>query len=69
MPLNEIVNLSMEDKENFNRAAEQPKKEVKNELKSLEKDEPLLKENPRRFVILPIQVSPSVGPPEGRLVG
>ena len=26
-----------------------------NNLKALEKDEPLLKENPRRFVILPIQ--------------
>jgi len=31
------------------------KPEVSNALKALEKDEPLLKENPRRFVILPIQ--------------
>jgi len=31
------------------------KPEISNALKALEKDEPLLKENPRRFVILPIQ--------------
>jgi hypothetical protein len=30
--------------------------QVSQELKALEVDEPLLKENPRRFVILPIQV-------------
>lgn len=53
MPLAEISNLTISNKEN----AEVQKKVEKQAVvpkKDLE-DEPLLRENPRRFVILPIQ--------------
>merc|ERR1712203_958433 len=71
MPLQEIGNLALyaDNKENLvegkkggsgNLKQRVPSGEPnvlrsKNSLKDLEKDEPLLKENPRRFVILPIQ--------------
>ena len=66
MPLIEISNMKIsENKENS--STDSPFKHGKkssplkklnpitNTLKALEKEEPLLKENPRRFVILPIQ--------------
>jgi len=70
MPLSEINNLNMSDnKENSSSLNKIPAQTTKfptkksaavnkmsQELKALEVDEPLLKENPRRFVILPIQV-------------
>ena len=67
MPLSEIGNLSIdENKENgistlpvkTGKAMSPIKKKPSNksrDLKALEAEEPLLKENPRRFVILPIQ--------------
>ena len=71
MPLQEISTLSLmaDNKENILANKKIPVAHLKeslpsgdadrfkpeNNLKSLEKDEPLLKENPRRFVILPIQ--------------
>jgi len=68
MPFNEISNLNaVYDKENqparldllvrskVNFAGGDAKRVHHDELKELEKAEPLLKENPRRFVILPIQ--------------
>ena len=71
MPLQEIGNLSLyaDNKENAINGKIEPVAHLKtrvpsgepnllkpkNSLKDLEKDEPLLKENPRRFVILPIQ--------------
>ena len=71
MPLQEISTLSLmaDNKENILSNKKIPVAHLKeplpsgdadrfkpeNNLKSLEKDEPLLKENPRRFVILPIQ--------------
>ena len=71
MPLQEISTLSLmaDNKENVLANKKIPAAHLKeplpsgdadrfkpeNNLKSLEKDEPLLKENPRRFVILPIQ--------------
>merc|ERR1719423_572333 len=59
MTLTDIANLTLDNKENKVKAAA-PKPLVKaatkvNPLKEAEKDEPLLKENPSRFVILPIQ--------------
>merc|ERR1712087_509762 len=57
MPLGEIQNLSLNEKENAG-VRKTPKKEIKkdtNEIKKSEVEEPLLAENPRRFVILPIQ--------------
>ena len=59
MPLAEISNLSLTNKEND--SSSPTKKSVKSPVKAVTKvtrgveDEPLLKENPRRFVILPIQ--------------
>ena len=71
MPLQEIANLCLlaDNKENIVKNGVEPKAHLKqrlpsgdpnrlkseNNLRALEKDEPLLKENPRRFVILPIQ--------------
>ena len=71
MPLQEVGNLSLyaDNKENLINGMKEPITSLKqripsgnpsqlkpdNNLKALEKDEPLLKENPRRFVILPIQ--------------
>jgi len=67
MPLQDISNrTSVYDKENHslnryyssnkvNFASGDGKNIVDFQLKQLEKDEPLLKENPRRFVVLPIQ--------------
>ena len=70
MPLGEIINLHVsENKENASTTIKSPVKNTVNKtptkksavnkvsqgLKALEVDEPLLKENPRRFVILPIQ--------------
>ena len=71
MPLQEIGNLSLyaDNKENAINGKIEPVSHLKtrvpsgepnalrlkSSLKDLEKDEPLLKENPRRFVILPIQ--------------
>ena len=70
MPLQEVGNLSLyaDNKENVSINKTEPIAQLKkrvvsgdgklkpeNYLKELEKDEPLLKENPRRFVILPIQ--------------
>ena len=71
MPLQEVGNLSLyaDNKENVINGKKEPTAHLKqrvpsgdpsrvkpeNNLKVLEKDEPLLKENPRRFVILPIQ--------------
>ena len=57
MPLTEIANLSLDNKENSKVAVadKKPAKVEINPLKAAEKDEPLLKENPSRFVILPIQ--------------
>ena len=71
MPLQEIGNLSLyaDNKENAINGKIEPISHLKtrvpsgepnalrlkSSLKDLEKDEPLLKENPRRFVILPIQ--------------
>jgi len=71
MPLQEIGNLALyaDNKENLNDGKQERVGPLKqrlpsgdpsrlmpdNSLKALEKDEPLLKENPRRFVILPIQ--------------
>ena len=71
MPLQEISTLSLmaDNKENILANKKVPVAHLKeplpsgdpdrfkpeNNLKLLEKDEPLLKENPRRFVILPIQ--------------
>merc|ERR1712142_794449 len=63
MTLLDIANLTLENKENA--AAANNKKaapvkpttvaKAKNPLKEAEKEEPLLKDNPSRFVILPIQ--------------
>jgi len=50
MTLTEISNLTVTDKENQGQS--RAKKDVK---KSVEQEEPLLKENPQRFVILPIK--------------
>merc|ERR1712227_199592 len=69
MPLQEIGNLALyaDNKENLNEgkqeralkqrlpSGEPSRLKPDNSLKVLEKEEPLLKENPRRFVILPIQ--------------
>ena len=63
MPLQEIANLNLmaDNKENSLQSkkiapvAHLKSNKQENSLKALEKDEPLLKENPRRFVILPIQ--------------
>jgi len=56
MPLTSIENLSIADKENFIKQAVGAKKEsIKHE--EVTNKEPLLTENPRRFVILPIQYS------------
>merc|ERR1711884_929845 len=51
MTLTEISNLTVTDKENQGQQQVKAKKEIK---KTVE-EEPLLKENPQRFVILPIQ--------------
>ena len=61
MTLTDIANLSLaSNKENASEvkaATGKPvTKKAVNPLKVAEKDEPLLKENPSRFVILPIQV-------------
>merc|ERR1712204_54321 len=61
-PLGEIQNLSLNEKENAG-VRKTPMKEIKREtmkdtnkeVKKTEVEEPLLAENPRRFVILPIQ--------------
>ena len=71
MPLQEIGNLALyaDNKENLVEGKKEGSGKLKqrlpsgepsrlkpdNSLKVLEKEEPLLKENPRRFVILPIQ--------------
>jgi len=60
MTLTDIANLSLANKENANDSNHavgktQVKKTPVNPLKVAEKEEPLLKENPSRFVILPIQ--------------
>merc|ERR1712165_438018 len=60
MTLTDIANLSLANKENANDSNQavgkpQVKKTPVNPLKVAEKEEPLLKENPSRFVILPIQ--------------
>ena len=67
MPLSEISNMkiSRENKKNSNKDSpfkhgkkSSPLKKINpvtSTLKDFEKEEPLLKENPRRFVILPIQ--------------
>ena len=64
MPLTEISQLSLSNKENatdqqVGKAVQSgPVKPVAvSDLKRLESEEPLLKENPKRFVILPIEVS------------
>jgi len=59
MTLTDIANLSLaSNKENagdVNGTAKPTPKKVVNPLKAAEKEEPLLKDNPSRFVILPIQ--------------
>ena len=56
MTLTEISNLTLQDKENAGqvttKAVTKPAEVTK---KTVENDEPLLKDNPNRFVILPIQ--------------
>ena len=54
MTLGEISNLTLTDKENQNENIV-AKKQVKEPVKNNTENEPLLKENPHRFVILPIQ--------------
>ena len=60
MTLTDIANMSLADKENASAPSVNGKqavvKKAVNPLKAAEKDEPLLKDNPSRFVILPIQV-------------
>merc|ERR1719461_2747128 len=62
MTLADIANLSLENKENAKQLAPPPAskavvkaKPAANPLKEAEQEEPLLKDNPMRFVILPIQ--------------
>ena len=61
MPLIEIANLSLDKENNRDEAKKQQQQQplkaaaTKNPLKESEKDEPLLRENPKRFVILPIE--------------
>lgn len=59
MPLTSIenvANLSLEDKENLGSSpAKAAGKMVISKMEPAKEEEPLLKENPRRFVILPIQ--------------
>ena len=54
MTLGEISNLVLTDKENQDEKVV-AKKQVKEPVKNNTENEPLLKENPHRFVILPIQ--------------
>ncbi len=56
MPLAEISNMTLTDKENQGQNNVQAVKPAQvNPAKTYNEDEPLLKENPQRFVILPIQ--------------
>ena len=57
MPLIEISNLTVQDKENEGQKAlvTKDKAPVIVQKKSSDEDEPFLKDNPQRFVILPIQ--------------
>merc|ERR1711997_1146578 len=59
MPLTEISNLTVDDKENQGQKAivskDGGKALIQSQTKASNEDEPLLKENPHRFVILPIQ--------------
>ena len=59
MPLTEISNLTVADKENHGQKAivskDGGKALIQSQTKASNEDEPLLKENPHRFVILPIQ--------------
>ena len=57
MPLIEISNLTVQDKENEGQKAlvTKDKAPVIVSKKSADEDEPFLKDNPQRFVILPIQ--------------
>ncbi len=56
MPLTEIANLQINDnKENAVNGVKEPVKDVKKISAEDTEVEPLLKENPHRFVILPIQ--------------
>merc|ERR1712212_377205 len=57
MPLTEISNLTVQDKENEGHKAiiGKDKALAPVQTKKLNEDEPLLKENPQRFVILPIR--------------
>ena len=57
MPLIEISNLTVQDKENEGQKAlvTKDKAPVIVQKKSADEDEPFLKDNPQRFVILPIQ--------------
>merc|ERR1712086_1038364 len=62
MPLDEIQNLSLNEKENagvrktpMKEIKRETMKDTKKEVKKTEVEEPLLADNPRRVVILPIQ--------------
>lgn len=54
MPLAEISNLALQDKENQGQVVNKAKAPLKDQDIKVQ-EEPLLKENPHRFVILPIQ--------------
>lgn len=54
MPLAEISNLTIIDKENLQGQISK-KTSIASPKKEAQEEEPLLKENPHRFVILPIQ--------------
>ena len=55
MTLTEISNLTLQDKENVGQVTKVTKTAQEVTKKSVENEEPLLKDNPNRFVILPIQ--------------